>query len=380
MKSFFRLRSMQISRRIPLILVLLAFGLLGVSGSVIAASTVDLYQEQVVVSQNASQKEQNEAIQSSFARLLVRVTGITQVLEYPTVIDELKQGSKYLATFRFEPSDVFFTNVLGEKVPTKLMNLSFDKKTVDAFLVQNRLPVWGEKRPDVLFWIADRLEGQDHILADAEESRLASIVAEQTDIRGIPYLLPIMDLTDSLTLSFSEVYGLFSQDIEVASERYKPEAILTGRVLAGSDENSYQADWLMLFKGERLRLPTVTGTLEEVIAQGVDLVAQRLSEQYALILDPLMLGNLTLKVSDIQSLGEFAALERYLQTINIITKATVRSFSGTDVEFNVEISGDQSQLQDVLALDGQLTPVEEVSLEAQLDNRLVFQWQEKNKP
>ena len=90
-----------------------------------------------------------------------------------------------------------------------------------------------------------------------------------------------------------------------------------------------------------------------------------------------MLGNLTLKVSDIQSLGEFAALERYLQTINIITKATVRSFSGTDVEFNVEISGDQSQLQDVLALDGQLTPVEEVSLEAQLDNRLVFQWQEK---
>ncbi len=380
MKSFFRLRSMQISRRIPLILVLLAFGLLGVSGSVIAASTVDLYQEQVVVSQNASQKEQNEAIQSSFARLLVRVTGITQVLEYPAVIDELKQGSKYLATFRFEPSDVFFTNVLGEKVPTKLMNLTFDKKTVDAFLVQNRLPVWGEKRPDVLFWIADRLEGQDHILADAEESRLASIVAEQTDIRGIPYLLPIMDLTDSLTLSFSEVYGLFSQDIEVASERYKPEAILTGRVLAGSDENSYQADWLMLFKGERLRLPTVTGTLEEVIAQGVDLVAQRLSEQYALILDPLMLGNLTLKVSDIQSLGEFAALERYLQTINIITKATVRSFSGTDVEFNVEISGDQSQLQDVLALDGQLTPVEEVSLEAQLDNRLVFQWQEKNKP
>ncbi|WP_196157776.1 DUF2066 domain-containing protein [Reinekea sp. G2M2-21] len=338
---------------------------------------MDLYQEQVVVSQNASQKEQNEAIQSSFARLLVRVTGITQVLEYPTVIDELKQGSKYLATFRFEPSDVFFTNVLGEKVPTKLMNLTFDKKTVDAFLVQNRLPVWGEKRPDVLFWIADRLEGQDHILADAEESRLATIVAEQTDIRGIPYLLPIMDLTDSLTLSFSELYGLFSQDIEVASERYKPEAILTGRVLAGSDENSYQADWLMLFKGERLRLPTVTGTLDEVIAQGVDLVAQRLSEQYALILDPLMLGNLTLKVSDIQSLGEFAALESYLRTINIITKATVRSFSGTDVEFNVEISGDQSQLQDVLALDGQLSPVEEVSLEAQLDNRLVFQWQEK---
>ena len=48
-----------------------------------------------------------------------------------------------------------------------------------------------------------------------------------------------------------------------------------------------------------------------------------------------------------------------------------------DIEFNVEISGDQSQLQDVLALDGQLRPVDEITLEAQLDNILLFQWQEK---
>lgn len=342
-------------------------------GQVFAATEINLYQERVVVSENANQSEQNEAIESAFRRLLVRVTGIQQVLDYPAINEALKNGSKYLATFRFEPSDEFFTNVLGEKVPTKSMNLTFDKKTVDALLVQNRLPVWGAKRPDVLIWLADRLEGQDHILADAEESDIALLMEAESQHRGIPYLLPIMDLTDTLSLSFSEVYGLFSRDIEEASLRYEPEAVLAGRLMRDGEE-LYKADWLMLFKGERLRLPTVSGSLEFVIAQGMDLVAQRLSEQYALILDPLLLGNLSVDVQGVRDLNDFAALESYLKSINIITKVTLSRYSEEGVSFNVEISGDQSQLADVLALDGQLIPMEEGTLEEQLDSQLLFEW------
>ena len=374
MRRFSKLKNQYRVRRSVFALIAALVANIAVFNIATAATEMDLYKERIVVSQNANQKEQDEAIKTSFKRLLVRVTGITQTLGYPVVVEELNNGAKYIATFRFEPSAEFFTNVLGEKVPTKVMLLEFDKKSVDTFLVKNRLPVWGAKRPDVLIWLADRLEGQDHILADAEESAIASAIAKQADDRGIPYLLPIMDLTDSLNLSFSEVYGLFSQDIEVASERYKPEAILTGRLLSGNSTDEFKADWLMLFKGERLRLPSVSGSLNEVIAQGIDLVSQRLSEQYALILDPLLLGNLTIKILDIKSLNEFAALETYLKSINIITKVTVRSFEDSDISFNVEVSGDQSQLEDVLALDKKLIPVVEDSLEAQLDNNLVFQW------
>lgn len=338
-----------------------------------AATEINLYEERVIVSQNADQAEQDDAIESAFRRLLVRVTGIQQVLDYPAVDEALKNGNQYLATFRFEPSDEFFTNVLGEKVPTKAMNLTFDKKIVDALLVQNRLPVWGSKRPDVLIWVADRLEGQDHIVSDAEESEISALIGTISAERGIPYLLPIMDLTDTLSLSFSEVYGLFSRDIEEASQRYLPEAVLAGRLLSDGEE-SYKADWLMLFKGERLRMPTVTGSLEFVVSQGLDMVAQRLSEQYALILDPLLLGNLTIDVIGVRDLNDFSSLEDYLKSINIITKVTLSRYSTDSVSFNVEISGDQSQLADVLALDGQLQPIEEATLEEQLDNQLSFEW------
>lgn len=348
------------------------FGLVSVSGA-FAATDLNLYEEQVVVSQNADREEQDEAIAEGFERLIVRVTGIKQSLENDAIQQALQRGSNYLATFRFGASDESFTNVLGEQVPTKMMIMQFDKSTVDSLLVQNSLPVWGARRPDVLIWIADRLEGQEHVLGDTENTEIARALEEASQARGIPYLLPIGDLTDSLTLSFSELYGLFSRDIEMASERYEHDAILAGRVMSVGDD--YQADWLMLFKGERLRLPTVKGSLESVIEQGIDLVSQRLSEQYALLLDPMLIGNLSVEVVGADSLKGFAELEQYLNSINIITRATLSRFDDESVVFNIEISGDRSQLADVLALDDQLIPVEETTLDAQLDNRLLYQWQ-----
>ncbi len=320
-----------------------------------AASTVNLYEESVVVKQNANQKEQKQAIEVAFRELLVRLTGVTNVLEHDAIIPELKEGAKYVASSRFGPSDVFFTNSLSENIPTKTFLIKFDRKSVDALLVQNRLPLWGAKRPDVLVWIADRIEGSDHILGGAEDTLIGSHLSDISKSRGVPYVLPIMDLTDTLNLSFTDLYGLFSRDIEAASERYPVEAILAGR-LSGT-EGDYSADWLMMFKGERLRLPTVTGTLSEVVERGVDLASQRLSEQYAFVLDPLLLGTLSLNIINIESAVQFAAVENYLKSINLITKVTSRTFEGTNVSFDVEISGDQFQLADMLELDNQLLPI-----------------------
>jgi hypothetical protein len=346
---------------------------LGTHGA-FAATNLNLYQESVVVSQNADREEQNDAIAEAFERLIVRVTGIQQALDNDAVQEALTRGADYIATFRFDASRQFFTNVLGEQVPTKEMVLQFDKNAVDTLLVQNRLPVWGERRPDVLIWLADRHDGQEHILTDAEESDLSRTLASAAKERGIPVVLPIGDLTDSLNLSFSELYGLFSRDIETASERYQHDAILAGRIMP-SGGSTVQADWLILFKGERLRLPTVSGSMASVINQGIDLVAQRLSEQYALLLDPLLIGNLSINIQGVESLADFSAVENYLKSINIITRATLNRFGEEGVEFLVEVSGDRSQLMDVLALDDRLLPVDEVTLDAQLDNRLVYQWQ-----
>ncbi|MFQ3231055.1 DUF2066 domain-containing protein [Reinekea sp.] len=343
------------------------------SGMSIAATDVELYRSTVVVSLNANNSEQADAIEKAFTTTLVKVSGLKTVVENPEIAKSLKLGERYLSSFRFIESSQFFTNVLGEKIPTKAMVLDFDQKLINDLLVANRLPVWGVKRPEVLVWMADRINNQDHILADSEESHLANTLLAEANLRGIPIVLPIMDLSDTLNISFADVYGLFSTDIEYASTRYEPEAILAGRLSKSNDK--YQADWLMLFKGERLRLPTVTGTLTEVTESGIDLVAQRLSEQYAFVLDPNQLGNVSVKIEDVSNAKTFAAIERYLKSINMITKLKVLSIAESTIIFDVEISGDRNQFSDLLSLDKKLVPLLESTLEAQLDNELLFRWQ-----
>lgn len=337
-----------------------------------SATDVELYREKVVISQNAAQKEQNEAVADAFERVLVRVTGQDDALVTPEIRKELSNGSRYLTSFRFDSSDEFFTNILGEQVPTKSMILEFDENAVNSLLLRNQLPVWGSRRPDVLVWIADRSDA-DRIPSDSESSELTEALAVQADRRGLPYLLPIMDLTDTLALGFPELFGLFSQDIEAASARYESEAVLAGRLESSGEE--YQADWLILFKGERIRVPRATGTLEEVVTAGVDAVSSRLAAQYAYVLDPNLLGSMQIQVLDVPDAQTFAAIEAYLGTVNLISQATVSSFIGDDITFNLQVSGDQLQLADVLALDGKLVPQPEMTLLEQLDNRLVYRWQ-----
>jgi hypothetical protein len=337
-----------------------------------AATDVPLYEDQVVISQDASQKEQNQAIRQAFERVLVRVTGQQETLQQSGIRQQLNSGSQYLTSFRFESSDVFFTNVLGERVPTKKMILEFDENAVNSLLVRNSLPVWGSRRPEVLVWIADRSSGRDHIPGDTENSALIDILDDEAGSRGLPYLLPIMDLTDTLNIKFADLYGLFSQDIEMASARYDADAVLAGRI--DKSGSGYQADWLVLFKGERIRVERVEGSLNEVIAAGLTAVSNRLSAQYAYVLDPSSVDNLQVQVLDVSDASTFAAIESYLEGINLISRLTLDSLTEEGVTFNVQVNGDQMQLVDSLELDGKLVPVPALTLEEQLDSRLVYRW------
>ncbi|TCS42650.1 DUF2066 domain-containing protein [Reinekea marinisedimentorum] len=337
-----------------------------------AATDVQLYNERVVISQNANQKEQNDAIRQAFERVLARVTGQQETLQNASVRQQLDSGSKYLTSFRFEPSDEFFTNILGEKVATKAMILEFDENSVNSLLVRSGLPVWGSRRPEILVWIADRSAGPDNIPGESESSELADTLEAEAQLRGLPYLLPIMDLTDTLNIKFGDLYGLFSADIESASARYQADSVLAGRI--DKNGNAYQADWLVLFKGERIRVPTVQGSLNEVVAAGLAAVSGRLSAQYAYVLDPSSVDNLQVQVLNVPDAVTFARIEGYLESVNLISQLTLSSLSGGNVTFNVQVSGDQMQLVDSLELDGKLVPVPELTLEEQLDSMLVYRW------
>lgn len=337
-----------------------------------AAQTLELYDESAILAQDARPSEQNEAVAEALGRVLIRVTGDTAVLETDTAQSMVSDANDYLSTFRFERSDVTLTNLLGEPVPTKRMIMRFDRGAVEQRLARNRLPIWGPKRPETLIWMADRLSGSDRILADSDDSDLAEALKNSARERGVPLTLPLMDLDDSFAVGFTDIYGLFTTDIQEASERYSPDAILLARLAREGD--GLQADFVYMIADDRQRYRVEAATEEALMRALVDRVAGRLADQYAVVLDPAMAGQISLRINAVDNLATLAAVERYLDALNLVTRVTLRRVEPDSVQFDLEISGDRTQLRDALALDERLRAVEEADLLSQLDTELVYEW------
>lgn len=337
-----------------------------------AARTMDLYSEEAILAANARQSDQDDAVSRALEQVLIRATGRSDVDRLDPVAGALRRANDFLSTFRFENSDVTLTNVLGEAVPAKRMIMRFDQEAIEQFLMDNRLPVWGAKRPETLIWLADRLDGADHILADNEQTEFAQALVEAAKARGVPIILPIMDLTDTLNVSFTDIYGLFTADVDAGSERYPADATLVGRIMRQGE--GLQSDFIYLLQDDRQRYAVAADTPKALAEQLVDRLARRLADQYAVVLDPAMAGQLTLRVDGVTDLATLATVENYLTSLNLVSRATLRQVRPTSIQFDLEISGDRTQLRDVLALDERWVAVQEAGLGSQLDNELVYRW------
>lgn len=346
--------------------------LLALSSSVSAARLVNLYADEAILAQSASQTEQNNAVRDAFGRVLVRVTGDAEITRRPAVQSALRNANDYLSTFRFERSDVTLTNVLGEAVATNRMVMQFDSGSIEQLLVRNRLPIWGRNRAETLVWLADRLDGQDRILGDTDQTEWARALRQAATNRGVPLTLPLMDLTDTFELSFTDVYGLFTNDVLAASERYPHDAVLIGRIERQGE--AFQANFVYMIQNDRQRFEAQGRDEAELMANLIDRVTRRLADQYAVVLDPALAGRVALRINEVNDLDALAEVERYLKSQNLITKATLRQVEPGSLLFDLNISGDQAQLRDTLALDAVLTPVQQFDLFGGGGDELVYRW------
>ncbi|GGX65365.1 DUF2066 domain-containing protein [Saccharospirillum salsuginis] len=340
-----------------------------------AAQTLELYDESAILAQNARPSDQNDAVAEALGRVLVRVTGDADIVDTEVGQAMVEDANDYLSTFRFERSDVTLTNLLGEPVATKRMIMRFDRGAVEQSLSRNRLPIWGPKRPETLIWMADRLDGSNRILADSDNSDLAQALKSSARERGVPLTLPLMDLDDSFQVNFTDIYGLFTADITEASERYRPDAVVLARL--ARENQGYQADFVFMMSDDRQRFRVQAESEEALMQAMVDRIAGRLADQYAVVMDPSMAGQISLRINAVNNLATLAAVERYLDSLNLVTSVTLRQVQPESVQFDLDISGDRNQLRDALALDERLQSVEEDDLQSQLDTELVYEWTER---
>lgn len=331
-------------------LVAVVFGvLLGASGAG-AATFANLYRVTVTPDPTAAD-QRTAAIQAAMTRLLVRVTGNRNVALDPALTPLVTDAVRYLESYGLDRQ--------GRP------QVGFLRNQVEQALTSLGKPVWGAERPLTLLWIAvdDGLGGRALLGAnEANETGFEPGIAPTpamlellkmlrteftavADERGLPTTLPLLDLEDMTAATFADVWGGFEDRIAAASQRYRADAVLVGRVRPGLLGPEVQ--WLLLRGIERQVL--VGGAVRD----GLDAVADTFAAELSTV------GGATttlIRVLDVATSADYGRVMSYLERQSALQAVDVDSYENGILNLRVAARGDARVLERLLALGGVLRP------------------------
>ena len=191
-----------------------------VSGHVEATQVIQTNIAAIAVD-DQSQRSQDSALKSAFKQVMIKITGNKDALQNPGVKAALRTPQAYLRSYRFDFQE-------GEI----LYVAEFDKIKLNELLQREGLPLWGERRPETLLWLAteDSESGERQLLDETTPSEMREHLSAKAKERGLPLSFPLMDLTDRTTISIYDVWGRFVQSLTQASHRYSVDNVIGARV------------------------------------------------------------------------------------------------------------------------------------------------------
>jgi len=252
----------------------------------------------------------------------------------------------------------FFSEDTGAK-DLQYLRLTFDDALVNRLLRQAKQPIWGTNRPSLMMWVAVEGRSNRHLVNAGKKTFWQRAIKQAGEDVGVPILLPLMDLQDETSISLEDVWGLFRGKLEEASQRYRPEAVLGGRVYQ-TTSGLWAGRWLLIFEGEAISFVTEGNAVENLAADALAQVAGILVTHYAI--DTSMLGDEQIKllVQGVETLNDYARVTSYLQQFAMVSNVAVSHVEGDQLTLMLTTEGGWSKLKGLIALDKKLTPVSEV--------------------
>lgn len=360
--------------RFSFVLILLVFSLISVN--LAALEVDDLYQVNVVVdSQTREQREQ--AIKEALQGVFLKVGGKKSVLTHKVLQQAQKRASRYVSQYRYQRKDGQLSLVV-----------SFNEDKVNQLFKEANLALWGSLRPQVLLWLIDEQGHSRSMIAADAVSDIPVSVNDFSLKRGLPIVMPLMDLTDNEQVLLSDFWGYFPEQIQQASLRYFADTIVVMRVsdssLLTEQEHGIASNTInkvscgLLCKQPELEeTPKVLdwrvytqGALYTQRYQGVDkitLIKQGLSDITELIYQSYALlasaeNDFVIEVNNVTSLTSDSHLFNFLADLSAVKAVTLISAQGDVRQFKLDLMGSKSSFLASLKLNNKLTQ--------QLDNQL----------
>lgn len=343
------------------------------------AKPVDgLYDARVPVPDQQQSSRQHGA-KSGLVEVLHKVTGFPVPADNEVINRALDIADQYLYQFSYEAVG---KDEWDASIPpgSSWLKMRFESKAVHRIIKQAQLPLWGSNRPTILVWgMID--ENTRRVIVDGEESQVLKAIQSAAQKRGLPVILPLYDLEDSIRLPQESLWGLFSDPVKEASARYEADSVAAVRIFKGRN-NKWTGQWRFYFKEREYQFEFETDGLLEQMLSGLSASAEVLANTYAIKPSDESNGSLKIQVAGIANLKQYAGVIKYLEKLSVTKSVFVSSVKGSDLQLDIALNGSLSQFNQVLRLDKKLNQIQ-INEPKQSDDELLvgqaqilqFKWQ-----
>jgi uncharacterized protein len=305
-----------------------------------AVEVTDLYQDILQVD-DKTRDTRLAASRKALLNVLVKVSGDETADQNKLAQQRTKDISDYMLKFEYD-----------ERANGQLkLVVKFEARKIDALIKELNLPLWGAQRPLVAIWLGIEDNWRRELVTQESYPQLEQLIYDKAGRRGLPVVVPLLDLQDRRLVGIPEVWGNFSEPVEEASKRYSAERSITARMYQEQNSNNWVLDWRFtndeLFESNRL-----TGDKQQIVAQMIDTLAQGLANEYAI--DPNAYyeqAAATLTLKGTKNFVDIELAKRRLLNLSVVTQASILRKTQDLVEFKLNHTGSMNDLKKALGLD-----------------------------
>jgi len=291
--------------------------------------------------------ERKSAMAEGFSQVLRRISGSQLILDEPIIVEALNNAQRYVIGFSYAKPEGGESSGLGDQTEYNYsLKLKFDARAITQLLREAQLPIWGKNRPPLMvWWVLD--DGEREIVNMESAPDLQTIFSQQASLRGVPLIFPLLDLQDSASLETRDIWGFFFDKVKLASTRYGSQNILVGRTFIQGDQS--ESRWVLLSENENSWAEKKTGHVIDVLPEAINFAADALAERYAVSSASGNGALLPIVIYGVDNLQQFAELERFFQTMDIVESVSLASIQQDQVVFNLSLRTELARLQKAIS-------------------------------
>ena len=330
-----------------------------------AAFADDLYSVDVPVS-SASNSVRLKALPMALKQVLVKVSGNSALR---TTHYDSPNFSSIVEAYRYHRDR-----------QGKQLHVRFQRQAIEQLLGQLGYSVWDENRPLLLVWLAiEDKQGSKQLITQDSEGVLADQVNRLLQARGLPMLFPLVDLNLINTVPIEKIWDLDVSALVPFAQHYAANAQLVIR-LKQATVDTWHANATLFLHDEQFDFVADNSDVAAALGSVIDQLGDSLANTQQPVIAAQQHHDVTLTVTHIATVDQYAQLMAYLKTLALVKDQQVVRIKPKEIDIALTIEGDIQQLQQAFRGERYLVATKSsVRATAELADHLIYRWDHESR-